>query len=84
MAVQTTVNPQITDAIATTQAATVGEASSVAFGMLFQMEAQSFAMGMQNAVMGQRGMQQIGEAVIAATCARLLQAIAPPPTPSKG
>lgn len=72
-----TVNPQITDAITSTTASTVGEAAAVAMGMFFQAEAQSFAMAMQNAVTGQQHINQIGEAVVATACARIMAAAAP-------
>ncbi|MBN8466725.1 RebB family R body protein [Corallococcus exiguus] len=66
-----TVNPQITDAIATTQAATVGEAAPVAMGMLYQAEAQVFAIGMQNATVAQQNMNQVGQAVMGAILAKI-------------
>jgi hypothetical protein len=81
------VNPQIVDAVTTTTTATIGEAASLAMGMFFQIEAQAFAMALQNAVTSQRGMQQVGEAVVAAACTRLLSLVAasppPPPPPPK-
>jgi len=67
-----TVNPQIIDAIAQTTAATVGQASSMALGMLFQAEAQAFALGMQNAVTSQHNVNQIAEAITAVATAKIL------------
>ena len=67
------VNPQIIDAIAVTAAANLGQSASLAMGMFFQAEAQAFGMGMQNAVASQNGYQQIGQAVVSTACARILQ-----------
>ncbi len=71
-----TVNRQIVDAVTITQAGTVGGAPSLAMGMFYQMESQAFAMGLQNLVSSQRGCNQVGEAMVAAACARMLQASA--------
>lgn len=70
------VNPQIVDALNTTNTALTGGAPSMAMGMFFQIESQAFAMGMQNAVTSQKGMHQIGEALVAATCATMLKGAA--------
>jgi hypothetical protein len=66
------VNTQITDAITQTVTATVGQSASVALGMFFQAEAQSFALAMQNAVTAQHNVNQIGEAVTAVATAKIL------------
>ena len=71
-----TVNPQVTDAITTTTTATVGEAVSVAMGMLYQAEAQAFAIGMQNAVTGQQNLNKIGEAAVAVAVTKIMSLIA--------
>jgi hypothetical protein len=73
-----TVNAQIVDAVTTTNTATVGESSSLAMGMFFQAESQAFALGLQNAVVSQRGSHQIGEALTATACALMLAAVAAP------
>lgn len=70
-----TVNPQITDAVATTTASTVGEAVSVAMGMLYQAEAQAFAIGMQNAVATQHNLNKIGEAAVAVAITKIMSLI---------
>jgi hypothetical protein len=67
------VNPQIIDAVAQTTAATVGQATSVALGMLFQAEAQAFALGMQNAVTSQHNINQIAEAITAVATTKILE-----------
>jgi hypothetical protein len=69
------VNPQVTDAIATTTASTVGEAVSVAMGMLYQAEAQAFAIGMQNAVATQQNLNKIGEAAVAVAITKIMSLI---------
>lgn len=69
------VNAQVTDAITTTTTATVGEAVSVAMGMLYQAEAQAFAIGMQNAVASQQNMNKIGEAATAVAVAKIMALI---------
>jgi hypothetical protein len=72
----TTVNAQVTDSITQTALATVGEAASVAMGMLYQAEAQAFAIGMQNAVASQQNLNKIGEAVTAVACAKIMALLA--------
>jgi hypothetical protein len=67
-----TVNPQITDAITQSVLATVGEAAAIAMGMFYQAEAQAFAIGMQNAVTSQHNVNQIGDAVVATACAKII------------
>lgn len=69
------VNAKITDAIAATTTATVGEAAAVAVGMFFQVEAQAFGIGMQNAVGAQQGMTQVGTAIVATACARIMESM---------
>lgn len=66
------VNSQIIDALTNTTTVNIGESPAVAMGMLFQMEAQAFGMGMQNAVTSQNGMRQITEAMTATACAKIL------------
>lgn len=67
-----TVNAQVTDAITTTTASTVGEAVSVAMGMLYQAESQSFAISMQNAVTTQQNLNKIGEAAVAVAVTKIM------------
>lgn len=69
------VNPQITDSVATTHTATVGQAASVAVSLLYQAEAQAFALGMQNAVTAQQNANQIGQAAVAAAVAKILSLV---------
>jgi killing trait domain-containing protein len=68
----TTVNAQVTDAVTQSALATIGEAASVAMGMLYQAESQAFAIGMQNAVSSQANINKIGEAVTAVACAKIM------------
>jgi hypothetical protein len=70
-----TVNPQIIDAISVTTAANIGESASLAMGMFFQVEAQAFGMGMQNAVSAQQGQQQVGQAITGVACTRIMQIV---------
>lgn len=74
----TTVNAQVVDAVATTTAHNVGTASSLAMGMFFQAESQAFAIGLQNAVVAQRGSHQIGEALVATACALMMAQVTAP------
>ncbi len=69
---ETTVNSQVTDALTSTVTATVGESAAVAMGMLYQAEAQAFAIGMQNAATSQNNVMRIGEAIVATACSRIL------------
>lgn len=73
-----TVNSQVVDAVTTTTTHNVGAASSLAMGMFFQAESQAFAIGMQNAVVAQRGSHQIGEALVATACALMLSQLQAP------
>lgn len=78
MSDNTKVNPQIVDTISVTNATNLGETASVSMGMFFQMEAQAFGMGMQNAVTSQQGYQQIGQAVVSVACAKIMDATSKP------
>jgi hypothetical protein len=68
------VNPQVVDAITLTNAANLGETASMSMGMFFQLEAQAFGMGMQNAVTSQQGYQQISQAVVSVACSKIMDA----------
>ena len=72
MAGQSTVNDQITDAIAQVDAAVVGSSPAVAMGMLYQMMGTSVGHSMQNATTFQQGMNQIEIAVVSVACARIM------------
>ncbi len=50
----TTVNPQVTDAITTTNVKVLGEAPAMAIGSLYQTIANSVAMAAANAVYAQQ------------------------------
>jgi len=52
--VQTTVNPQVTDAITTTNVKVLGEAPAMAMGSLYQTVGNSVAMAASNAVYAQQ------------------------------
>jgi len=52
--VQTTVNPQVTDAITTTNVKVLGEAPAMAMGSLYQTVGNSVAMAAANAVYAQQ------------------------------
>ena len=67
----TSVNSQVVDAITTVNTAVIGDASGLALGMMYQAEAQAFALGMQNAVAVQMQMSQIGTAVAASAASRI-------------
>lgn len=68
------VNSQVVDAITITNATNLAEAASVSMGMFFQVEAQAFGMGMQNAVTSQQGYQQLGQAIVGTACTRIMKA----------
>ncbi len=57
------VNAQVTDSVVTNSTATIGEAASVAMGMLYQAEAQAFAVGMQNLTESQQAMSSVNDAI---------------------
>ncbi len=52
--VNTTVNPQVTDAITTTNVKVLGEAPAMAMGSLYQTVGNSVAMAAANAVYAQQ------------------------------
>lgn len=55
-------NPQVVDAITTTNVKVLGEAPAQALGIVYQVLAQSIGLSMQNAVSNQQGATQIGTA----------------------
>ncbi|HEX4952286.1 MAG TPA: RebB family R body protein [Thermoanaerobaculia bacterium] len=69
---ETSVNSQITDAVALTSVAVVGQAPAQAMAVLYQMVAATVAASMQNATSAQQAGQQIGTAIVSAACARIL------------
>lgn len=66
-----TINSQVTDAIAALDAATTGLGPSTSAAMLAVMGADSIALAMLNAVARQQADATIGSATLAAVCARL-------------
>lgn len=72
-----TINSQVTDAIAALNAATAGLGPSTSAAMLGVMGADSIALAMLNAVARQQADSTIGSAALAAVCARLAGASLP-------
>jgi hypothetical protein len=68
---ESTVNSQVTDAIAALNTLTEGRAPSTSAAMLGVMGADSIALAMLNAVARQQADATIGSAALAAVCARL-------------
>ena len=71
---ETTVNPQITDAITQTNVKILGEAPAPAMAVLYQTLAHSISLAMESAQQNQNQMQQIGKAVVAAACEKIMKA----------
>lgn len=65
MAESTTVNSQITDAVTQTNVAVVGEASTQAVAMIYQVAAHASGIAMHNAVSNQQNINQLNPAIIA-------------------
>jgi len=63
MADNTLVNGQITDAVTQANLTTLGSASAVAAGGMFQVSAQAFGLMMQNAVASQQQLNIAAQAV---------------------
>ncbi len=72
--IETTVNPQITDAITQTNVKILGEAPAQAMAVLYQTLAHSISLAMESAQQNQNQMQQIGKAVVAAACEKIMKA----------
>lgn len=71
-AVATTVNPQITDAVTSTHVNVVGHAPAVAMGNLYQTIANSVAMAAANAVYAQQQANVTYQAATTAAVSKLL------------
>lgn len=82
---ESTVNPQITDAVTQTNVQVLGDAPAVAMGNLFQASAQATALSMQNAVSAQQQLNTLAQAVSAQAINQLFaaSAAAPAATPDK-
>lgn len=65
MADNTPVNSQITDAVTQANLSTLGNASAVAAGNMFQVSSQAFGLMMQNAVSAQQQLNIAAQAVTA-------------------
>ncbi|MEJ0044386.1 MAG: RebB family R body protein [Rhizomicrobium sp.] len=63
MADNTLVNGQITDAVTQANLTTLGSASAVAAGSMFQVSSQAFGLMMQNAVAAQQQLNIAAQAV---------------------
>lgn len=62
---ESTVNPQITDAVTQTNVNVVAEAPAQAMGSLYQMAAHANGMAMQNSVTNQQNLNQLNPAIVA-------------------
>ncbi len=85
---ESTTNSQITDSVTQSNTTVIGQAPASTQGLLDTVMAETIGMSMHNAVTAQQNSQMMGNAAVAATCARLLKAPvvldadgAGPPTP---
>lgn len=67
-------NPQILDAVRSTNATVLGLARAQSLALTYQGLAGSLNLMMLNSVQNQFGMQKVEVAVVAATCAQILKA----------
>ncbi len=68
------VNPQITDAVTQTNVSVVAAAPAQSMGVVYQNLAHALGISMQNAVIAQSSMQQIGTSVVGTVCAKIIEA----------
>ena len=73
LAMSSTVNPQITDAVTQANVTNLGDAPALALGLYYTATAQALSLAAQNAVSNQQAMNQLGEAVTASAVALMLQ-----------
>jgi len=72
MAYPTLVNGQITDAVTQTNVQVLGEAPSLAMGMVYQAAAQATGILLENAVSQQQAANMLQQAVLTRAVARLV------------
>ena len=78
------VNSQISDAIQSSSAYTVGQSASGSMAFIEAVMAETLSMAMHNSVSAQQQMQLVSNAAVSATCARILNATPPPPPKKDG
>lgn len=78
----TSVNDQITDAMTQINTHILGSAPAQSVGLLDITGAETIGMSMYNAITAQQNSQTAASASATATCAKILQAVAPPPPPA--
>lgn len=69
---ETTVNPQVTDAVTQSNVKVLGEAPAQAMALVYQTAAHSISLAMENAQNSQGNMQQIGQAIVSAAVTKIL------------
>lgn len=73
------INDQVTDALTQVNTHMIGSAPSQSLGLLDITGAETLGMSMYNAITAQQNSQTSSSASATATCAKILQSIAPPP-----
>jgi len=71
MSDSSSVNTQITDAVAQTAVGVLAEAPAVAVGSLYQAAAHSNGLAMENAVSNQQNLNALNPAIVAQAIARI-------------
>ncbi|GBF82095.1 RebB family R body protein [Aphanothece sacrum] len=69
------VNPQITDAVATTNVKVLAEVPAYAMGIVYQTMSHSLSLVMENASDGQTNMQKVNSAIASAAATKIMQLI---------
>lgn len=76
---ETTLNDQVTDAVAEANASVLGQGPTGSQGLVDAVMAETVGMVMHNAVAAQHNSQMVSGAAVAATCARILRTTSGPP-----
>lgn len=69
-----TINAQVQDAVATSNALVAGAAAQTAMALTYTTGADTIGMVMHNAVTAQHGMQTVARAAVATVCAQIVKA----------
>lgn len=72
---QKTVNPQITDAVTQTNVKVLAEVPAYAMGLVYQATSHSLSLMTTTAGNTQSEMQQVTQAIAAATAAKIMQSL---------
>ena len=70
------VNPQVTDAVTSTNVKVLGEVPAYAMGVVYQTMSHSLSLVMENASDAQTNMQKVNSALAGAAAAKIMESMA--------